>query len=242
MKMRSFIIVCFLIFSFGGWSQTNKQKYAKALANNNISLQLNLAKSSVSLYSDFTYAYYQLMITSLPKNSVVITNSIDDTFPIQILQSNSNIRPDIQVITLSLLSDSLYLRHVNSKYKIQLYSTDNLNSLRVLQSKIKRVYISTTVKSKLWFKPTNFITGLTVQKGNQSQAKSLLNFYLKYQKLKIKSYSYTKTDLLIIRNVLPPLITLYNIDSSIPNLKSHILELARLVKKVETVKKMIVIE
>jgi len=242
MNLRSFIIICFLFYSLGGWSQVGKQKYAEALAKNDISVLRSLAKSSVSLYSNFTYAYYQLMITSLPKNSVLITNTIDDTFPIHILQYNSGIRTDVDVITLSLLLDSSYLKRINSKYKVELFRGINQSNLSLLQSKLKRVYISTTVKSQLWFKPHNYIIGLTVQKGNESQLKNLSNFYLKYQKLKLKPYSYTKTDLQIIRNILPPLITLYRLDSSIPNLKSHILELAKLVKKVEPIKKMMAIE
>lgn len=242
MRLKTLIVCCLVLFHIGLLGQTAKEKFATAIANSDMQQQLAVANVLTSQYSSFNYAYYGLMLKSLPKNSVLITNALDDTFPLTILQIKNKLRPDVKIISLGMLKDSTYVNYINEVHQLELDYKSPSAAAAVFISKLKNVHISTTVSSSIWYKPSYYLEGLTVQTSGQNQMKSLADFYEDYQKLKFKSFSLTGFDRSLLQNILPPLITLYKNGNSSLSLKKEIQYLAGLIGKSEAVNKIIAID
>jgi len=58
--------------------------------------------------SNEVYSYNRNVLVGLPRNAILITNGETDTYPLWILQSVENVRPDVQVLNLNLLQRDGY--------------------------------------------------------------------------------------------------------------------------------------
>lgn len=231
----------FLVLVLGStWlnAQSLKTDFAKAMANNNNAKMLVLAEQLKKSYSSFTYAYYTVLLRQLPQNAILVTNGIDDTFPLEILQETSKIREDVTVVSLELLKDSAYLKQVNTRLGKALKLGTPSQLVKQLTTS-NNVFISTTVSSGIWFNSSYYLTGLVVKKSGQGQYASLVNFYKAFKSLNIASLKLTKSDRKLIKNVLPALITLRKLGGDNKVLKKEISDLAALVGETDRVQKII---
>ena len=242
MRLKTILICALFLFNISVNGQTTKQKFATAIAQSDTPEQVEIANLLANQYSSFTYTYYGLMLTNLPRNATLITNSTDDTYPLTILQLRSKLRPDVKIISLGMLKDSLYQSKVNKTYSLALNGGSDNEIVSQITKSAKNVHISTTVKSNIWFKPSYYLEGLTVKIGGERQIRNLTAFYINFKNLKIKSSSINGVDLSLLKNILPPLITLYKSGENIEGLKKDILILAKLIGESEAIQKIIAAE
>ena len=112
------------------FSQSLKQEFSDAIAMDNKALQKKIAIDLHTSYSSFTYAYFEILLNSLPKNAILITNALDDTFPLKILQVNKNTRTDVALVSIEMLQDSNYVNSINKSYKLQLTNDATTNQVQ----------------------------------------------------------------------------------------------------------------
>lgn len=80
----------------------------------------NLQRNSVIKWSTKKNVPTQLLIyqrnllLSLPQNAILITNGVDDTYPLLLVQFAEGLRTDVKVVQLDLMSSPTYLNKVAS--------------------------------------------------------------------------------------------------------------------------------
>ena len=236
MKQLLFSIL-FLLFGLHGVGQQNvKQEFLTLLTSKSTSTIKEKAEILEKSYSKVEMAYYRLLIKNLPKQSYLITNSQDDTYPLHILQIVHNIRPDIKIIGLKLLNNQAYLDHVNQTYRLKLKANNSSKNIGIISTNSKNTFISSTVSSKYLFRSNYYLIGLAVQPSKVISNNQLLKFYIQLKQSNIQQLKWSKTDVKLLSNLLPPLITLYLTDKSKVDLKNDIMVLAKALKVESKVK------
>ncbi len=235
MKIKIFLLALLVCLNSAIYSQSQKEKFYQAIVNGDIEQQHKIAANLTSSYSNFTYSYFELLLNSLPNKAILIANSLDDSYPIKILQLNRNIRTDVQVISLKMLADSSYVSTINNDYGLKIRNESTRLQVKSIFSSSKNAFFSSTVKATYWYHPTYFISGLYLQLGSQNNSKRLDAFYKEFSELKLKPQKLTSNDKLLIKNLLPPLITLYKNGNKSSSLKNDILIIADIAGNRETV-------
>ncbi|HIP35635.1 MAG TPA: hypothetical protein EYG85_02145 [Crocinitomix sp.] len=238
-----FKIISIFFISFNCFTQSNsetiKNSFKTAIINQDISQQKKLSKKIITLYSTNTLFYYQLLLNTTAKNAIIITNGIDDTYPLIALQQTKNINPYTKIISLSLLKNKTYLAYIQSEFSIKLSEDETYNIKQFLKYKAQNVYVSTTVNPKYYksFSSTLFLNGLTLNKSSSQQINKLNNVWIKIKNI-IYKINLSDNEKLLYQNFLPPLLTLYKLnlenqqfDNS--SLKKDILELANKVNNTQ---------
>ncbi|MFK8037163.1 MAG: hypothetical protein AB8B74_02650 [Crocinitomicaceae bacterium] len=238
---KGIILWCWiLLVNTSVFSQSVKEQFAKSILTNNISSQKSIAKNLSGSYSTFAYTYYGLMLGNLPKQSILITNAYDDTFPLRVLQLTRSVRTDVAVISAAMLkTDSLYRDRISKRYSLKLEGKSITKQIQIIINNHNNVFVSTTVNHSIWYKPKYYLIGLSIQPNNNQNTNRLIAFYQSFQKLKLNTYQFNHSDRQIIQNLLPPLITLYKNGNSLPNLKADILMIADIVGKRDKVIKIL---
>lgn len=230
MKNRIILWIWVLLFNITVFSQVTKERFAKSILTDNISDQEAVVDEIADIYSSFSYTYYKLLLGNLPRHSILITNAYDDTFPLRVLQLKESIRPDVQLISIAMLkADSLYRARIGNRYNLKLEGKSISKQVQLIISSNSNVFVSTTVKKTVWYRPKNYLIGLSVQSNDKNNRKRLIAFYQGYQKLKLNTYHFNEKDRQIIRNLIPPLIVLYKNGSHYSNLRTDILMIADIV-------------
>ena len=109
-----------------------------------------LSKSNV--IPDYVLEYNYNVLASLPSDAVLFTNGFDDTYPIWVLQDVQNVRPDVKVVKINYLSDTIYRNKVLNELGLS-YDND-LNGIKLVknileQNPDKPLYLPFTVDKRL---------------------------------------------------------------------------------------------
>lgn len=109
-----------------------------------------LSKSNV--IPDYVLEYNYNVLVSLPEGAVLFTNGFDDTYPIWVLQDVQKVRPDIKVVKISYLNDTVYRKKVLNGLGLS-YDAD-LNGIKLVKNILesnpdKPLYLPFTVDKRL---------------------------------------------------------------------------------------------
>ena len=209
MRIKIFITGLFICLNAVLYSQSLRQEFYKAIKTGDTKAQTELSDRLKNTYSSFTYTYYKILLNSLPNKAVLITNALDDTYPIKILQLHQKIRTDVRVVSIKMLKDTAYINTVNKAYKLNIKEGLPIQQINSIFKEEGNSFFSSTVKSTYWYSTSYFISGLYIQKGSQNSRKRLTAFYKDFVELKLKPQQFNGNDRLLVKNVLPPLIALY---------------------------------
>ncbi|MDQ6611021.1 MAG: DUF2723 domain-containing protein [Gemmatimonadota bacterium] len=79
----------------------------------------------------FASDYAHNVLDNLPRNAIYFTGGDNDTFPILYVQSGEGIRPDVQLVNLSLLNDATYVEQlVHADSAFPLFATRHPRSVK----------------------------------------------------------------------------------------------------------------
>ena len=207
------IIIGLMLFGFSLNAQVDESSIAlkEAIIGNVISDQKPLATAIQPSYSDVTYKYYQLMLKLLPSKAILITNGLNDTYPVKITQILNQVRPDVNVICMSWLSDDKYRTAIDQKLAIGLSGKKPSEYLETILASGRAVYISATVNKQLWNRSNMYLNGLTFGQNLSNQRQDLLQFLNTLKSSNLVGLSWSTYDANLCRNILPPLLTLYKL-------------------------------
>lgn len=251
--MRHFLYIFFLVISTQqSFGQSNEEQsikglYKKALIENDIESQKTLAKQLKSGYSNNELNYYKTLLKHTPESAILITNGLEDTYPITILQNTESIKTSVIVISLKLLDEAPYRLRLLKKYHLSTEFDKTSKSIylnRLLLAKA-RLFISSTVNPTT-YKTHNhnlFVVGLSLGYRKGDQYRELESFWVKLREKEKYKFNLTTKEKGIYSNYLPPLLTLYKMklasDVKDQNLKIGILYLSNLLNKTTIVKNII---
>jgi hypothetical protein len=248
--MRQLFLSCFLVlFCHLSLPQNEniavlKQQYTKALINANDGDQKKIASSLFLTYTPQTLTYYKLLLKEVNSNGILVTNGLEDTYAITILQHHLDLKTSVTVISLNLLNNDTYRTNVLLKLKLPAYPKTSSEYISLLLNKYpQKVYISSTVSQKVikTFSQNIYLSGLTFNQNQNQQYKALLTFW---EEVKIiPTQTLNAENKLLYQNLLPPLITLYKIQilnqTNVKSLKKDIIDLAKQVDQFEKVKQIL---
>lgn len=225
------------------YSDSIKNEFKQFLISNQLSKQKKLSKPILNLYSTNTILYYQHLLSSLPHQSIIITNGVNDTYILIALQRLKQFNTKVKIVSLSLLNEPKYKQQKEKELSI-LLSTDPQNNIKRLIERYK-VFISSTVNFKYYKSKSNqlFVTGLVLESNCNNQLEKLNLFWKDVKRKDITSLKLNSSEKKLYQNYLPPLLTLYklyqlnNYDTKI--LKQDILKLAKQINQKEKVEQIL---
>jgi len=96
-------------------------------------------------------SYNSWVLRNLPENALLLTNGDMDTYPALALQEVQELRPDVDVVNLSLLNVRWYARIVRDRYKIPMgFSDRELSSLGYSKDKDGKLVTVSKKIVKAW--------------------------------------------------------------------------------------------
>lgn len=222
-----------------------KSEFKTSLITQNTSLQKELSFDILKQYSPYTILYYNNLLSNTKNNSIIITNGLDDTYPIVALQHIKKINPQTKVISLNLLSHQQYINHINQQLSLNLSDNKILAVEKLLNQPNYKVYISSTVDPKYYQSKANhlFITGLVLELNSNNQLDLLIQFWQNFKSKQIFNLNLNTAEKKLFRNFLPPLITLYKLyqlnQYDTKELKDNILKFAKKINQEKQVKQIL---
>ena len=167
-----------------------------------------------NIIPDGILEYNQNVLNSLEPNAILFTNGSDDTYPAWIQQEVKNVRQDVTILNMDLLT--------NEQYRTDKYSQNGLNQSTapladlIYQTSInnpnKPIYIGLTVNPNVLFKLKNnlFLTGLAFKYSNEkynnvTEIVSKWEYIFKNEELK-KPVTNTKVQQINLNYILPLII------------------------------------
>jgi hypothetical protein len=222
-----------------------EQLYKINLINGDIEAQRDCAVDLYKKYSPSYLNYYRSQLSFIPNHSILITNGLEDTYALTILQHVESVKKNVVVISLELLNEELYRNSLLNKFHLSLdfdKTSPSIYLKRILDANVK-IFISSTVNPLTYANHSSnlFLVGLSFKYGETEQFKELNNFWKDIQ-LKDK-FKFSTKEKGIYSNYLPPLLTLYkfkiNTGYKDEVLKKAILYLAKLVNKIDIVNQVI---
>ncbi len=245
LKLFKYIFIFLLAVNATGqsYSDSIKNEFKQALISNQLSTQKKLSKQILNLYSTNTILYYQYLLTNVPSQSIIITNGVNDTYPLIALQHSRQLNSKVKIVSLSLLKHLQYKQQKEKELLIQL-STTPQNNIKLLMQRYK-VFVSSTVNYKYYKSKANhlFVTGLFLESNCNNQLEKLNLFWRDIKRKGTINLKLNSSDKKLYQNYLPPLITLYklyilnNYDTKI--LKQDILKLAKQTNQTEKVEQIL---
>ena len=220
-----------------------KNELKNAIISGNIKEKHHLSEQLKSSYSKNELQYYRTQLSLIKNHSVLITNGLEDTYPLTILQETESISTKTIIVSLELLNHSDYLVLVFDKLKLSQNFDKTSKSIylsRLLKAK-QTVYISNTVNPNYYsnYKSQLFLEGLSLKYNSNTQLSELSKFWNKIQSQSIDKLNLTSSEKELYSNYLPPLLTLYKLKLLNKNqdkiLRNGIILLAKLLNKDKTV-------
>jgi hypothetical protein len=217
--MKFLIYILFFVFTLNAHAQDNgvdnlKNDFKKAIVSNNLDDQNNMANQLKSFYSSKQYLYYSILLKNTPNNSILVTNGLDDTYPLRILQLTQSLKKDVKIVSLELLVDNDYRNLISSQYNFKLIGFNKAENLKHIlnQSKVN-VCISTTVNYKDYTNNGSSLYnhGLYISSNGDTQTSQLNLFWNQVNNINWKNQTLSSSEKQLYQNYLPPLLTLYKL-------------------------------
>jgi len=247
--IKFFTYISILYLSVNCLAQTKtdsiKSEFKTSLITNNIFQQKELSFVILKQYSPYTILYYKNLLSSTKNNSIIITNGLEDTYPIVALQHIKKINPLTKVISLNLLSHQQYINHINQQLSLNLSNNKILAVEKLLNQPNYKVYISSTVDPKYYQSKANllYITGLVLELNSNNQLDLLIQFWRNFKTKNISKLNLNTAEKKLFQNFLPPLITLYKLyqlnQYDTKELKDNILKFAKKINQEKQVKQIL---
>lgn len=246
MKKVLYILIILTSFnSFGRVLQNGglKSQLKTAIITDDKESQKTLSNQLKSQYSVNVLQYYRNELESIKNQSVLITNGLEDTYPLIILQQTESISDKTIIISLDLLNNQGYLSRIFTQLNLNQNFDKTSKSIylsRLLSCK-KTVFVSSTVNHHSYNQHSShlFLVGLSLQLNSSNQYKDLNNFWNKIKKQNVNQLKLLANEKQLYSNYLPPLLTLYKLnvanDKNNKSLKTGIIVLSKLVNKEKTV-------
>jgi hypothetical protein len=249
--MLKFITYIFFIYlSFNNcFAQTKadsiKNEFKTAVLTNDLSLQKKLSSDILKQYSTNTILYYKNILYNTTNNCIIITNGIEDTYPIIALQHLKKINTNTRIVSLNLLSYQQYTKQINKQLSINLSNNKTIAVEQLLNLTNYKTYISSTVNPKYYQSKANnlFLTGLVLELNCNNQLTLLKQFWQNFKTKKIINLNLNTFEKKLFQNFLPPLITLYKLyqinQYNTKDLKDDILKFAKQINQEKQVKQIL---
>jgi len=216
--MRHFLYTLFVLISVQVLGQTNgsiKALYKTAIIENDLGSQKTLSKQLKTEYSTNILNYYKKLLEVVPSNSILVTNELEDTYPVLAIQNTESIEKNVKVVSLGLLKEEKYLTHIFKSLNLSLEFDKTGTSIylsRILLSK-RKVLVSNTVNPDYYvnYSSQMFVVGLALEYQCQDQYNQLEQFWSLLQKKNKYKFNLSSQEKGIYSNYLPPLLTLYKL-------------------------------
>ncbi len=122
--------------------------------NNNVQGRRKFSKelSKSNVIPDYVLEYNYNVLASLPEGAVLFTNGFDDTYPIWVLQDVQKERPDVKIVKINYLNDTVYRKKVLKE--LGLSYNPELNGIKLVKNILesnpgKPLYLPFTVDKRL---------------------------------------------------------------------------------------------
>jgi hypothetical protein len=134
--------------------------------NQRVNYSKKLYESNTIHEAILEYNYNVLM--SLDKDAIIITNGSDDTYPLFIWQDVFNVRPDVCVINIDMLSEEAFIKTKKSLKKLDLVQqSTTIKTVNYLidNNPDKKIYVGHTINQKILekYQSNLYLSGLTYQ-------------------------------------------------------------------------------
>ncbi len=244
-KLLTYLFILFSVVNSFAQTKSDsiKNDFKQSIILNHQLQQKQLANQILKQYSTHTILYYKTLLTSVPNNSVLITNGINDTYPLIALQYAKQLNSHTKIVSLKLLLNQQYKQLIEKQLSVQL-STNHQKNIKTLMTKYK-IYISSTVNYNYYKAKSNqlFLTGLVLENNGSNQFEKLNKFWNNFKLKGILNLSLSSKEKQLFSNFLPPLLTLYKLyvinDYNAKQLKQDILKFAKQINQEEKVKQII---
>lgn len=218
--MRKLFYILFLFHSlnsFGSAYQTESLKNelkTAILSGDEVDL-LEKSRKLKSTYSNNILSYYRTQLSLINNHSILITNGLEDTYPLVILQKTESISDKTMILSLDLLDNQKYLEMIFTRLGLSHDFDKTSKSIylsRLMGSK-KTIFISNTVQPSTYQNHQDklFLTGLSLKYNENQQIKRLEQFWSKCQNQNLNQLKLNSTEKKLYSNYLPPLLTLYKL-------------------------------
>jgi len=217
-KLLLLIFLSFSLLSFAQQSEVElKESFSKAIMTKDYDLLVSSAKKLELKFTGNQERYYIDVLKRLPKNAILITNNLEDTYGLLCLQLYSKYKTSVSVISLGLMESS-------SKYASTILNTHNIGASfdkvspsiylsRILNESKEKVYISLTVNPNTYvnYQKELFITGLSLEYKSTNHYQNLVGFNESIREV-LSTVQYLTIEKKLYTNYLPPLLTLYKMN------------------------------
>jgi hypothetical protein len=240
--MRQLVVILFLSFSAISFAQLNmvpklKTDFEIAIVTKNKAKIEELANELVGAYSSTIYIYYNSVLAQLPKESILVTNGVEDLFPLLILQTIKKVNPTVDIVSLKLMNTHFdYANSVLKTYKLNTgfdKTSESIYLSRLLQQKKTKIFLSVTIPNSTYknHQASLFLIGSALEYKSTTQYNQLLKFYKSNASFLNNIPVLTEGEKQLLSNYLPALLTLFKMQVQIGEvdgeLKGNILALAK---------------
>ncbi len=252
--MRQLLVILFLSVSVISFAQIDvvsklKSDFELAIINKNETKKVEIATKLFKSYSSTVYAYYNSVLATLPKESILVTNGIDDLFPLLILQTTKNVNPTVDILSLKLMiKHSVYASSVFEAYNLSSSFNKTSKSIylsRLLNQNKSKLFLSVTIPYTTYsnHQSSLFLIGSVLEHKSTTQYEKLVQFYKSNSLFLNNIPKLSEGEKQLISNCLPALLTLYKMQNQIGKanngLRKQILSLAKEIGKKDVVEKIV---
>lgn len=218
--MRHLIFIFLLSFSLQSFGQSNgetaqKERYKNALIQGDIPSQKSIAAELITSYSSNELNYYRTLLKTTPNSAILVTNGLEDTYPVTILQHQESLKSNLTIVSLGLLYEEEYRMRLLNKFDLSTEFDKTSKSIylsRFMKARIP-LYVSTTVNPTTYqYSTANmFLVGLSLKYKTTNQYDQLESFWTNLKQNEKYKFILSSNEKGMYSNYLPPLLTLYKL-------------------------------
>lgn len=162
-----------------------------------------------------TQNYYKAVLDD-KTITTLLAGGVEDALPLLALQASGQIRSNVEIINFDFLLNDDYLNIINAKYglgSLQFFNNEKAYLLKLLPKAGGGLALSTTINQAYFTSVADkmFITGLTYRYGSENQIIHLQNFWNRAKNELDGLTLNNRSERLLYRNYLPPLMTYYQL-------------------------------